>query len=102
MLTFYGNIPSNEVCSFVRWYIPVKYAKYRDVYAQHLARLLRWLESEEDIFYPTPNSVVFLLKQLQEFEYGYSIVMMIEMMMVLLGQFEYSSLSVLLLFLFRL
>ncbi|KAK4013922.1 hypothetical protein OUZ56_026474 [Daphnia magna] len=28
------------------------YARYRDLYPQHLARLLWWPESDEDIFYP--------------------------------------------------
>ncbi|KAK4017532.1 hypothetical protein OUZ56_032944 [Daphnia magna] len=45
------------------------YARYRDLYPQHLARLLWWLESGEDIFYPTPRSAVFLPEcLLEEFE----------------------------------
>ncbi|KAK4045791.1 hypothetical protein OUZ56_033781 [Daphnia magna] len=45
------------------------YARYRDLYPQHLARLLWWLESGEDIFYPTSRSAVFLPEcLLEEFE----------------------------------
>ncbi|KAK4045306.1 hypothetical protein OUZ56_032844 [Daphnia magna] len=45
------------------------YARFRDLYSQHLARLLWWLESGEDIFYPTSRSAVFLPEcLLEEFE----------------------------------
>ncbi|KAK4006746.1 hypothetical protein OUZ56_011904 [Daphnia magna] len=42
------------------------HARYRDLYPEHLARLLWWLESGEDIFYPTSRSAVFLPECLLE------------------------------------